>query len=211
MTPLFQYVNGAAILERSSRLFEDLSKRTKQTLDVKMPQNCAAFQCMTRRSIQTREKGITFHKFPGDPVLKKKWELAVRRDAFIASPSTVLCSQHFTEDDFDRTGQTVRLRDGAVPSVFKFPAHLQKRPVTPRKTVTSQKAAAPVKVKTEPQPQSLPCEEHLYVVPCSLDKLKDKLSQAYKRIEDLERQLRNAKDRERRTPPGFHTIRSAGE
>ncbi|KAL7826662.1 hypothetical protein AOLI_G00318710 [Acnodon oligacanthus] len=167
-----------------------------------MPQNCAAFQCMTRRSIQTREKGITFHKFPSDPVLKKKWELAVRRDSFIASPSTVLCSQHFTEDDFDRTGQTVRLRDGAVPSVFKFPSHLQKRPVTPRKTVTSQKAAAPVKGKTEPepvQPQTLPCEEHLYVAPCSLDKLKDKLSQAYERIEDLERQLRNAKDRERRT------------
>ncbi|KAI4900794.1 hypothetical protein NFI96_006579 [Prochilodus magdalenae] len=139
--------------------------------------------------------------FPSDPVLKKKWELAVRREAFIASPSTVLCSQHFQEDDFDRTGQTVRLREGAVPSVFSFPAHLQKKPVTPRRTVTSQRAAAPVEVETKrkfAQPENLPCEEHLYVAPSSPDKLKEKLSQAYARIEDLERQLRNAKDRERR-------------
>lgn len=43
-----------------------------------------------------------------------------------ARPSSMLCSEHFRPEDFDRTGQIVRLRDGAIPSVFCFPAHLQR-------------------------------------------------------------------------------------
>lgn len=52
--------------------------------------------------------------------------MALRREGFSASSSSALCSQHFKPEEFDKTGQTVRIRDGAVPSVFSFPAHLQR-------------------------------------------------------------------------------------
>ncbi|XP_063063280.1 uncharacterized protein LOC134455866 [Engraulis encrasicolus] len=38
----------------------------------------------------------------------------------------MVCSCHFRPEDFDRTGQTVRIRDAAVPSIFKFSEHIPK-------------------------------------------------------------------------------------
>ncbi|RXN13213.1 THAP domain-containing 6-like protein [Labeo rohita] len=65
-------------------------------------------------------------RFPKDNDVRKKWEVALRREGFTASASSVHCSQHFKQDDFDRTGQIVRLKDGVIPSVFSFPVHLQR-------------------------------------------------------------------------------------
>uniref|UniRef100_A0AAQ4PZ14 THAP-type domain-containing protein n=1 Tax=Gasterosteus aculeatus aculeatus TaxID=481459 RepID=A0AAQ4PZ14_GASAC len=90
------------------------------------PQHCAAYFCANRRTIASRARGITFHKFPKDKRVRKKWEVALRRDGFTASDSSVLCCEHFKQSDFDKTGQIVRLRDGVIPSVFSFPVHLQK-------------------------------------------------------------------------------------
>lgn len=36
-------------------------------------------------------------------IIIKKWEVALRRDKFTASDSSVLCSKHFMEANFDRT------------------------------------------------------------------------------------------------------------
>ncbi|ROL55327.1 THAP domain-containing protein 6 [Anabarilius grahami] len=91
-----------------------------------MPVFCAAYGCNNRRSIDTRSHGITFHKFPSDTGLRRQWEVAIRREGFVVTESSKLCSEHFKPDDFDRTGQIVRLRDGATPSVFNFPCHLQR-------------------------------------------------------------------------------------
>lgn len=63
-------------------------------------------------------------RFPKDDKLRRRWEAALRRKGFAASASPRLCSDHFIQEHFDRTAQTVRLRAGAVPSVFNFPAQV---------------------------------------------------------------------------------------
>nr|XP_033487880.1 THAP domain-containing protein 6-like [Epinephelus lanceolatus] len=131
-----------------------------------MPHSCAAWKCTNRFTVQTKSQGITFHRFPKDTARRKQWEAALRREGFSASSSSMLCSGHFKPEDFDRTGQTVRIRDGAVPSVFSFPVHLLR--------------------------------DHSYVLPSSPDDLRARLSDALARVESLEREKQNAKDRERR-------------
>ncbi|XP_030046207.1 uncharacterized protein LOC115460579 [Microcaecilia unicolor] len=82
---------------------------------------CAASGCKERRY----HDRITFHRFPSDPVLRQRWLTEIRRENFVPSKFTVLCSKHFREEDMDRTSMSiVRLRVGAVPSIFDFPSHL---------------------------------------------------------------------------------------
>ncbi|KAK9979880.1 hypothetical protein ABG768_013288, partial [Culter alburnus] len=71
--------------------------------------------------------------------MRRQWELALRRDGFVASDRTLLCSEHFRSEDFDRTGQNVQLKDGVAPNIFNFPAHLQ-RLVATRSTTNSARA-----------------------------------------------------------------------
>ncbi|XP_028266090.1 THAP domain-containing protein 2-like [Parambassis ranga] len=166
-----------------------------------MPHSCSAWNCTYRFISQTRSIGITFHRFPKDRNLRKRWEAAVRREGFSAGSSSMLCSEHFRPEDFDRTGQTVRLRTGTVPSVFNFPAHL--KPVSTRTTQTSKKAQETLspdrsQLVQEAEPVSVPKVDHSYALPSSNDDLRARLREALARVESLEREKRNAKDRERR-------------
>ncbi|KAJ4925507.1 hypothetical protein JOQ06_018237 [Pogonophryne albipinna] len=68
-----------------------------------MPEHCAAYCCANRRTIANRGRGITFHKFPKDKDMRKKWEVALSREGFTARESSVICSEHFKQDEFDRT------------------------------------------------------------------------------------------------------------
>ncbi|XP_041864920.1 THAP domain-containing protein 6-like [Melanotaenia boesemani] len=169
-----------------------------------MPGSCAAWGCKNRHTVQTRLRGITFHKFPKEAKLRKQWEIALRRKGFSASEYSLLCSEHFKPEDFDRTGQTVRLRDGTKPSVFSLPTHLQKK-VTTRTTQTSRKAEESLSVESLLQSQeskqnqdTLSHVDHNYALPASLAGLKARLDDVLARVESLEREKRNLKDRERR-------------
>ena len=68
---------------------------------------------------------LTF-SFPTNPTRRKEWCAKLRRQDFTVKARTLLCSDHFLAKFFDRTGQTVRLKDDAVPTVFNFPDHLKK-------------------------------------------------------------------------------------
>ncbi|KAF3842697.1 hypothetical protein F7725_001546 [Dissostichus mawsoni] len=63
-----------------------------------MPDFCAAYGCSNHRSLETRTRGITFHVFPKTGERRRQWEVALRRDGFVSSGRTLLCSEHFRSD-----------------------------------------------------------------------------------------------------------------
>ncbi|XP_030836381.1 THAP domain-containing protein 2-like [Strongylocentrotus purpuratus] len=86
---------------------------------------CAAFNCTNRLK---KGSGITFHRFPkSGSALLKEWLVKMRRDKWIPNKYSTMCSIHFEEVCFDRTGQTTRLREGSIPTIFNFSAHLKEK------------------------------------------------------------------------------------
>ncbi|XP_071486418.1 uncharacterized protein [Diadema antillarum] len=82
---------------------------------------CAALNCTNRA---TKKCGKTFHRFPKrNLALREQWTTNMRRDDWTPKPYSSLCSDHFEEKYFDRTGQTTRLRENAVPTLFTFKHH----------------------------------------------------------------------------------------
>ncbi|XP_054630981.1 THAP domain-containing protein 6-like isoform X2 [Dunckerocampus dactyliophorus] len=172
-----------------------------------MPDSCAARGCTNRRTAQSKSQGITFHRFPKEKELRRQWEVAARKKGFCATKSSVLCSEHFKPEDIDATGQTVRLREGAKPFVFSSQPPVQKQVFT-RTTQTSKRAQESLNVESEcplnsqqtqpTPPPPLPEVDHCYALPASPAGLKARLTKALARVESLERELRNVKDRERR-------------
>nr|CAD7448155.1 unnamed protein product [Timema bartmani] len=91
-----------------------------------MVASCSAYNCQER---YVKGGDITFHSFPKNEELKKKWVLLTRRQNFTPTQASKLCSKHFTSDCFDNESQcqstTIRkktkLKQDAVPSIFHFP------------------------------------------------------------------------------------------
>ncbi|KAH6933304.1 hypothetical protein HPB50_014017 [Hyalomma asiaticum] len=68
---------------------------------------------------------VSFFAFPKDPLLKKRWLVAIKRDEgklFAVTKHTKVCSTHFASDDYlpNVVGGRRYLRVDAVPSVFAF-------------------------------------------------------------------------------------------
>lgn len=81
--------------------------------------SCSAWKC---RNKQGGTVGASFHRFPfGRRDILKLWLHNMNRDNWEPSRKSLLCSDHFLERCFDRTGQTVRLRWDAVPTMFVYP------------------------------------------------------------------------------------------
>ena len=111
--------------------------------------------CVTFCAFQCR-------RFPKDEALKQKWIRATRREDFVPTKYSRLCSLHFSEEDIDRTSLSrVRIRGGAVPSVFEaFPVHLQPKNSTKRKPPQERNVSESQSVNTiQPQVSDQLCEE----------------------------------------------------
>ncbi|CAN7981661.1 unnamed protein product [Ixodes pacificus] len=90
-----------------------------------MPVHCCAPMCKQRGIKDSNGNKVSFHRFPKDSMVYKKWIVAIRRDEgpeFQVSKWTKLCSKHFHESDYIPSVVSGRklLRDTAVPSVFSF-------------------------------------------------------------------------------------------
>ncbi|KAM3926482.1 DNA transposase THAP9 [Leptodactylus fuscus] len=186
-----------------------------------MPVSCAASGCKSRYTLEAREKGITFHRFPrSNPALLDKWCRAMKRatstgELWMPSRYQRLCSLHFQQSCFDTTGQTKRLRDDVIPSIFNFPEDTQKAEVSENKILeTSAPPSNDVLIVTEvengaPDVVNIPfntdasvyyqaqLQDHLYFIP-DIDTLKKKLQASEDSRVQKEKELRNAKDREKR-------------
>ncbi|KAJ8261745.1 hypothetical protein GJAV_G00157930 [Gymnothorax javanicus] len=104
-----------------------------------MPSECAHATCS---NILVKGNGLSFHRFPRDPQRKMRWAYLMQRpEGWKPKDWDTVCSEHFRKEDFDRTGQTTRLRPGVEPSMVKVPDHLQKAS-KPRNTLNSRKRAA---------------------------------------------------------------------
>ncbi|GFO18376.1 THAP domain containing 6 [Plakobranchus ocellatus] len=80
---------------------------------------CAAWGCSNR---QTKGDGRKYHRFPRDPTRRKQLAAALKREGFVATEHSRICSDHFTKESYNGSG---RLNGSAVPTVFNFPDHLR--------------------------------------------------------------------------------------
>ncbi|KAF4013072.1 hypothetical protein G4228_004515 [Cervus hanglu yarkandensis] len=173
---------------------------------------CSAVGCASRCLPNSKLKGLTFHVFPTDENIKRKWVLAMKRRnvnaAGIWEPKKgdVLCSRHFKKTDFDRSAPNIKLKPGVIPSIFDSISRLQgKREKLPcRKNFTLK--ALPVTNHNHKLVDASSCVEefqsqfifeHSYSVMDSPKKLKHKLDHVISELEDTKRILQNVLDREK--------------
>nr|XP_015839706.1 PREDICTED: THAP domain-containing protein 1-like [Tribolium castaneum] len=95
-----------------------------------MPATCAAYGCTNRHK---KGGNISFHSFPNDESLRRKWVIAMKREHFEPSKYSKLCSDHFKKD-FVFTFGLKTLKLGTVPTIFNFPSHLLKKEPKERST-----------------------------------------------------------------------------
>ncbi|KAJ8970068.1 hypothetical protein NQ317_008241 [Molorchus minor] len=73
-----------------------------------MVNSCCAYKCKTRH---VKGGSISFHVFPSDGLLRKKWAIATKRENFVPTKRKTLVKN-------------------AVPSIFDFPQRLQRKVCT---------------------------------------------------------------------------------
>lgn len=68
----------------------------------------------------------------------------MRRDKWQPSATSVICSIHFSDDCFRKYHSQVRIKEDAVPTIFSFPQHLQKKVTVNRRPLNRPVAQAAV-------------------------------------------------------------------
>lgn len=155
--------------------------------------------------------------FPKEPARRQRWAVAIRRsgprgELWQPTPSSVLCSSHFAEECFNRSGYIVRLRSDAVPSVFshrkpialklgsaaalrrqRYARRVQRGAPTPTASYDSSRAGQARATSA----LGGAADEHSYCLPPSKE-LRERLQAAHDLAESTLRKLRNALRREKR-------------
>ena len=89
-----------------------------------MPTSCCVPECTKKGYLDENGRKVSHFKFPDDPLRRKKWIHAIRRDEgvyFQIQEWTKVCSRHFREYDFIKKLSGRRdLRPNAVPSLFPW-------------------------------------------------------------------------------------------
>ncbi|XP_062973561.1 DNA transposase THAP9 [Elgaria multicarinata webbii] len=126
-----------------------------------MPKACSAINCPNRDTRENRAKGLSFHSFPKAHELRKKWMLAVNRiepasrKLWIPGSGACLCSEHFSQEEFEIYGGQKRLKAGVIPSVFSFKEPIKgQHPSKSLKAMGISRPAASAREATSPAESS---------------------------------------------------------
>ena len=71
-----------------------------------MPTSCCVPECTKKGYLDENGRKVSHFKFPDDPLRRKKWLHAIRRDEgvyFQIQEWTKVCSRHFREYEFIKT------------------------------------------------------------------------------------------------------------
>ena len=89
-----------------------------------MPTSCCVPECTKKGYVDKNGRKVSHFKFPDDPLQRKKWIHAIRRDEgvyFQIQQYTKFCSRHFREYNFIKMLSGRRdLRSHAIPSLFPW-------------------------------------------------------------------------------------------
>lgn len=87
--------------------------------------NCCVPFCTS--SSRNKDKKNCFHEFPSNMDLRSEWLKVISRKDFeinAKSPSSLVCSKHFKDEDYVPGIKVKRLKKNVVPSLFdKYPAY----------------------------------------------------------------------------------------
>ncbi len=78
--------------------------------------SCAAVGCLNNQGKieENKEKGISFFKFPKDAKVLKEWLIKMKRNdhgmPYKPTKYSVMCSEHFVEEDFEYQPFTSKLK-----------------------------------------------------------------------------------------------------
>jgi len=79
--------------------------------------------------------GVSYHRFPKNPKLRRLWKLACKRQDEFDEEKWRICSNHFSEDDFQRDLKNEllnrplvkKLKPDVVPTLNLLPSSAAKR------------------------------------------------------------------------------------
>nr|XP_047139067.1 THAP domain-containing protein 2-like [Hydra vulgaris] len=111
-----------SIVKKARCSNQGATKREYRCIKI-MVLSCSAYNCTQRYT-----KGVSFHGFPKDLELRRKWIQVMRRDGFTPSKQSKLCGKHFTIDCYEGSpwSSQKKLKSDAIPSIFDFPTRLKK-------------------------------------------------------------------------------------
>ncbi|KAH7944549.1 hypothetical protein HPB52_021366 [Rhipicephalus sanguineus] len=139
------------------------------------------------------------------PRIFQKWLANLKRDKWKPSLGSRLCSDHFAESCFDRSGARTRLRGDAVPTLFSFPDDSQKKGL--QRKAPKQRGQI-LELTPEDEPPMSPAAplpeasdkvpDHDYAVLDNPKVLKKRLEKCTDAIESIKKKLKLSEQRERR-------------
>uniref|UniRef100_A0A8C4R6Q0 THAP-type domain-containing protein n=1 Tax=Eptatretus burgeri TaxID=7764 RepID=A0A8C4R6Q0_EPTBU len=135
--------------------------------------------------------------------LMKEWLVKMRRDYWTPHSYSTICSDHFEERCFDRTGQTTRLYKDAVPTVFNFPHpntqnFKTSHQATPRRqTALEDITHSNINVPITPAKKSATIHDHTYSINESPRSVKRKLDRMFDHTTTLKKRLKSSQSKSR--------------